>query len=51
MVLRAIPNLPERAKRIPVGRIGEPEEIAHTIKYAVENDFLNGETIVVAGGE
>ncbi len=51
MVLRGIPNLPERAKGIPVGRIGEPEEIAHTIKYAVENDFLNGETIVVAGGE
>ncbi|WP_373353614.1 SDR family NAD(P)-dependent oxidoreductase [Pseudoroseicyclus sp. CXY001] len=26
-------------------RLGEPEEYAHTVKYMVENDYLNGEVI------
>jgi 3-oxoacyl-[acyl-carrier protein] reductase len=35
---------------IPAGRIGEPEEIAHTVEYLVENDFMNGRNIEVDGG-
>jgi 3-oxoacyl-[acyl-carrier protein] reductase len=35
---------------IPAGRIGEPEEIAHTVQYLVENDFVNGRNIEIDGG-
>jgi len=35
---------------IPAGRIGEPYEIAHTIQYLVENDFVNGRNIEIDGG-
>lgn len=51
MVRKGIPNLAERTARIPVGRIGRPEEIAHTIQFAIENDFLTAETVFVTGGE
>ncbi len=37
-------------KMIPIGRIGRPDEIAHTVQYIVENDYLSGETIDVTGG-
>jgi 3-oxoacyl-[acyl-carrier protein] reductase len=51
MALRGILNLEERVRSIPMGRIGQPEEIAHAIKFLIENDFISGETIVVSGGE
>jgi 3-oxoacyl-[acyl-carrier protein] reductase len=35
---------------IPAGRIGEPDEIAHTVEYLVENDFVNGRNIEIDGG-
>ncbi len=35
---------------IPAGRIGEPDEIAHTIEYLIENDFVNGRNIEIDGG-
>ena len=35
---------------IPAGRIGEPDEIAHTVEFLVENDFVNGRNIEVDGG-
>ena len=34
---------------IPAGRIGEPDEIAHTVQYLVENEFVNGRNIEVDG--
>jgi 3-oxoacyl-[acyl-carrier protein] reductase len=34
---------------IPAGRIGEPDEIAHTVQYLVENDYVNGRNIEVDG--
>ncbi|HBN26378.1 MAG TPA: short chain dehydrogenase [Desulfobacteraceae bacterium] len=37
-------------KMIPIGRMGEPEEIAHTAGYIVENDMITGITIDVSGG-
>ena len=41
----------EKAKKgIPIGRLGEPEEIAHTALYIAENDLLTGITIDVSGG-
>lgn len=35
---------------IPAGRIGEPDEIAHTIQYLIENDFVNGRNLEIDGG-
>lgn len=34
----------------PVGRLGNPEEIAHAVVFLVENDFVTGTTIHVDGG-
>ncbi len=38
------------AKLTPFGRIAAPEEIAHTIIYLLENDFVSGEVIDVNAG-
>lgn len=34
----------------PIGRLGQPEEIAHAVIFAVENEFVTGITIPVEGG-
>lgn len=34
---------------IPAGRIGEPDEIAQTVQFLMENDFINGRNIEVDG--
>ena len=34
----------------PVGRLGNPEEIAHAIIFLAENDFVTGTTVFVDGG-
>lgn len=34
----------------PVGRLGQPEEIAHAIVFLVENEFVTGSTLMVDGG-
>jgi len=51
IVRGGLPNLAERVSRVPLGRMARPEEIAHTVGYAIENDFLTGETVYVTGGE
>jgi 3-oxoacyl-[acyl-carrier protein] reductase len=40
------------AQRIPVRRIGEPDDVAHTISYLVSEgaSFVSGQVIYVAGG-
>ncbi|WP_432873260.1 SDR family NAD(P)-dependent oxidoreductase [Microbispora rosea] len=40
------------AQSIPVGRVGRPEDIAHTASYLVSPDagFVSGQVIYVAGG-
>ena len=35
---------------VPLKRLGEPQEIAHTAAFIVENDFFTGRTIYVDGG-
>ncbi|MDN3617581.1 SDR family oxidoreductase [Vibrio gallaecicus] len=35
---------------VPVGRIGEPVEIAHAAKYIFENDYFTGRILEVDGG-
>ena len=45
------PEALERWKKIiPVGRMGRPEEVAHSALYIVENDLITGITIDVSGG-
>jgi 3-oxoacyl-[acyl-carrier protein] reductase len=51
MVRKGIPNLAKRAEQIPMGRIGTPEDIAHAVRFAIENEFLTAETLFVTGGE
>jgi NAD(P)-dependent dehydrogenase (short-subunit alcohol dehydrogenase family) len=38
------------AKRVPLGRIGRPEEIADAILFLMGNDYVTGTTIAVDGG-
>lgn len=51
IVRQGLPNLAERVASVPLGRMTRPEEIAHTIRFAIENEFLTAETVFVAGGE
>ena len=38
------------SKATPFGRIAQPEEIAHTVIYLLENDYVSGEVIDVNAG-
>ncbi len=38
------------AKAIPVGRLGEPDEIAQAVSFIFENDYFNGRVIEIDGG-
>ena len=38
------------AKTIPLGRIAEPEDIAHMIVAFIENNYVTGQVIAVDGG-
>jgi 3-oxoacyl-[acyl-carrier protein] reductase len=37
-------------KMKPVGRLGEADEIAHTVKYIIENEFFTGRVVEIDGG-
>lgn len=34
----------------PIGRLGQPEEVAHAIVFLCENDFVTGTTLMIDGG-
>jgi 3-oxoacyl-[acyl-carrier protein] reductase len=36
--------------QVPWGRLGEPAEISHALKFVIENDYVNGRVIEVDGG-
>ena len=47
--------MPEEARRkltesIPLRRMAEPREVSHAVRFALENDFVNGRVIPVDGG-
>ena len=42
--------LQEIVKRVPLRRLGKPEEIANGIISLVENDFFNGKVFEMDGG-
>jgi len=37
-------------KKVPVGRMATPEEVAHAIRFCVENDYFNGAVLDLDGG-
>jgi NAD(P)-dependent dehydrogenase (short-subunit alcohol dehydrogenase family) len=46
------PEERERARRrIPLQRLGTPEEVAHTVVYLMENDFVTGQVLTLDGGQ
>ena len=45
------PDALERIKAgVPLGRLGQPEEIAHSALYIFENDYVTGRVLEVDGG-
>ena len=41
----------EQARQLtPLGRVALPEDVAHTIRYLVESDFIVGQVIYLDGG-
>ncbi len=45
------PEMRERLEKMkPVGRLGTPEEIAHTAQYIFENEFFTGRVVEIDGG-
>jgi 3-oxoacyl-[acyl-carrier protein] reductase len=50
MVLAMKPKAREKlTHRIPLGRIGEPDEIASTVQFILENDYVSGRCFEVDG--
>ena len=52
---RMVANVPQKIlekirAKIPLGRLGKPEEIGHTTIYILENDFFNGRVLEIDGG-
>jgi 3-oxoacyl-[acyl-carrier protein] reductase len=40
----------ELARNIPLGRMGQPHEVAHAVTMVIGNDYMTGQTIVLNGG-
>jgi 3-oxoacyl-[acyl-carrier protein] reductase len=52
MVASMRPEVLERmAATIPLGRLCEPEEVAHAARYLLENDYMTGRVIDIDGGQ
>ena len=41
---------PELASRIPLGRLGRPEEVATAVMMLIENPYMTGQTVAMSGG-
>ncbi|MFD1215010.1 MULTISPECIES: SDR family oxidoreductase [Microbulbifer] len=51
MVAQMRPEILENlVKQVPLRRIGEPDEIASTLAYLIDNDYVTGRVIEVDGG-
>ncbi|MCY0877980.1 MAG: 3-oxoacyl-[acyl-carrier-protein] reductase [Firmicutes bacterium] len=37
-------------KQVPLGRLGQPQEVAHAVWYLINADYVTGQTLVVDGG-
>lgn len=40
----------DAARRIPIGRAGHPEEVAHAVVMVIANEYLTGQTVQLNGG-
>jgi len=51
-MVSAMPNsaVERITQRIPAGRMARPDEIAETVRFIIENDYINGRDIAVDGG-
>ncbi len=38
------------AKRVPLGRVAQPEEIADAILFLMSNEYVTGTTLTIDGG-
>ena len=38
------------ARNIPLGRMGQPEEVAQAVAMVLGNDYMTGQTIILNGG-
>jgi 3-oxoacyl-[acyl-carrier protein] reductase len=47
-MLAQVPNV--TPERIPVGRFGEPEEVAEAAVMLARNGYITGQTVNVNGG-
>lgn len=51
MVAQMRPEILEGlVKQVPLRRIGEPDEIASTVSFIIENDYLTGRVLEIDGG-
>ena len=51
MVAQMKPEAIDRmVQAVPLKRLGEAEEMAHTLKYIIENEFFTGRTVEMDGG-
>src|SRR5262245_12893613 len=44
------PNRPEVAARIPLGRLGLPDEVAQAVLMVISNAYMTGQTVQLNGG-
>ena len=44
------PVLEKIKELIPLRRLAEPSEIAHSVRYIIENEYFTTRTIAVGGG-
>ncbi len=35
---------------VPLARIGDPTEIAHSVRFIIENDYFTGRVLEIDGG-
>jgi NAD(P)-dependent dehydrogenase (short-subunit alcohol dehydrogenase family) len=40
----------EQARVLPVGRVGQPDDVAHAARFLMENGFVTGSVIECDGG-
>ena len=41
---------PQLISRIPLGRFGQPEEVAKAVTMLIDNPYMTGQTIAMSGG-
>jgi NAD(P)-dependent dehydrogenase (short-subunit alcohol dehydrogenase family) len=40
----------QAAERLPVGHVGEPDEVAQAYLYLMQQTYITGQTLIVDGG-